>query len=134
MASGRVPIGFPHPGVDFHIVSEHGAPVEGPNETGELYIGGNQLMRGYWGDEKVTARVLRDVIVPGKTVYKTGNLLWRDGRGRYFYASRSDDVLKRNGVRISLTEVARGLEAGAKVSAVICLLVEHDGRLPALGS
>lgn len=30
-------------------------------------------MRGYWGDEKVTARVLRDVIVPGKTVYKTGD-------------------------------------------------------------
>lgn len=34
VASGRVPIGFPHPGVDFHIVSEHGAPVEGPTRPG----------------------------------------------------------------------------------------------------
>jgi len=30
-------------------------------------------------------------------------------RGRYFYAGRSDDVVKRDGVRISLNEIAHAL-------------------------
>jgi len=133
VASGKVPIGFPHPGVDFHIINEGTVPVTGPNETGELYIGGSQLMRGYWGDAELTAKVLRDDIVPGTTLYKTGDLVWRDDHGRYFYAGRNDDIVKRNGVRISLTEVARGLRASGKVSAAICLLVDHGGR-PAIAA
>jgi len=128
VASGQVPIGFPHPGVDFQIISESAGLVARPYETGELYIGGSQLMRGYWGDPALTNKVLRDDIVLGTTLYKTGDLVWRDDDGRYFYAGRSDDVVKRNGVRISLTEVARGLRASAQVSAAICLLVDHGGR------
>jgi D-alanine--poly(phosphoribitol) ligase subunit 1 len=127
-ASGRIPIGPPHDRVSFHLVDEDGNVVEGADETGELWIGGAQLMRGYWRDEPYSAEVLRDDIIPGKTLYKTGDLVWRDVAGRYFYAGRVDDVVKRNGVRISLTEVALALRRVEGVSAATCLLTDLDGR------
>ncbi len=127
--SGSVPIGSPHPGVTFHIVAEDGSLVLGPGEVGELYIGGNQLMRGYWGDTELTTRVLRDDVVPGITVYRTGDLVSRDQQDRYVYVGRTDSVVKRKGVRVSLQEIARVLRAVQDVSGALCLAVDEHGRL-----
>lgn len=133
VAAGTVPIGDPHPGVSFHVLDENGRPIPGPDEVGELYIGGSQLMRGYWGDDELTARVLRDDVVAGTTVYRTGDLVHRDRRGRYVYVGRADGVVKRNGVRISLHEVARVLRGLDGVSEAVCLPTDHDGRLGIAG-
>jgi acyl-coenzyme A synthetase/AMP-(fatty) acid ligase len=85
-------------------------------------------MRGYWGDDELTARVLNDHIVPGETWYKTGDLVWRDAEGRYFYAGRSDDVVKRDGVRISLNEIAHALRRVEGVSGAACVLTGDDNN------
>ena len=61
--------------------------------TGELYIGGTQLMAGYWGAPDLTASVLRDDVVPGQTVYRTGDLVYRDRWDRYVYVDRADRVI-----------------------------------------
>jgi len=129
VASGIVPIGIPHRGVSFHIVAEDGQSIFDTDEVGELYIGGNQLMRGYWGDDELTSRALRDDVVPGTRVYRTGDLVYRDGEGRYVYVGRSDSVVKRNGVRVSLREVARVLQGADDVTAAICLAIDKNGRL-----
>ena len=128
VASGRLPIGEPHAGLRFYLVGEGGELLGSPYETGELYIGGDQLMRGYWADDNLTAQVMRDDIVPGETLYKTGDLMWRDDLGRYFYAGRADDIVKRSGVRISLSEIAHALRRVDNVSAAACLLTDQDGR------
>jgi acyl-coenzyme A synthetase/AMP-(fatty) acid ligase len=65
--------------------------------------------------------------VPGTTMYKTGDLVHRDGQGRYVYDGRLDDVVKRNGVRISLGEVARSVLAAPGVTGSFCALVARDG-------
>jgi len=127
VASGRVPIGTPHRGTDFFLVDEGGALVAGHGASGELYIGGKQLMRGYWGDEELSRGVLLNDVVPGRTVYKTGDLVYRDATGRYMYMGRLDDVVKRNGVRISLAEVARAFHDVPGVTAVACALVDLSG-------
>ena len=129
VASGIVPIGIPHPGVSFHLVAEDGQSIFGTDEVGELYIGGDQLMRGYWGDDELTSRALRDDVVPGTKVYRTGDLVYRDRRGRYVYVGRTDTVVKRNGVRVSLREVARVLQGVDDVTAAICLPTDKNGRL-----
>ena len=49
VASGIVPIGWPHAGVRFFIIAGDGSEVLAPGEVGELYIAGDQLMHGYWG-------------------------------------------------------------------------------------
>jgi len=127
--SGTVPIGLPHPGVSFHIVAEDGLLILDPDEVGELYIGGNQLMRGYWGDDEFTFRALRDDVVPGTTVYRTGDLVYRDRQGRYVYVGRTDSVVKRNGVRVSLGEVARVLLEVDDVTGAVCIPIERSDRL-----
>jgi acyl-coenzyme A synthetase/AMP-(fatty) acid ligase len=72
---------------------------------------------------------LRDDIVPGELVYRTGDLARRDEQGRYIYVGRTDDVVKRRGVRISLAEVARVMRATDGVSGAICIAVEIEDRL-----
>jgi acyl-coenzyme A synthetase/AMP-(fatty) acid ligase len=129
VASGRVPIGRPHPGVSFWLVGDDGALIDKPNRTGELYIGGKQLMRGYWGDDNLSESVLRRDVVPGEIVYKTGDLVYRDTRGLYVYVGRSDDVVKRNGVRISLSEVALALRRVEGVAGAVCLAIASSDRL-----
>ena len=129
LASGTVPIGLPHPGVSFHIVAEDGRIVSEAYEEGELYIGGNQLMRGYWRDEELTSSVLRDDVVPSATVYRTGDRVCRDSRGRLLFVGRTDGVVKRTGVRVSLGEVARALRCVDHVSGAICLPTDLGGRL-----
>ena len=72
-----MPIGQPHPGVTFHLVDDEGRLVDSANRVGELYIGGSQLMDGYWGAPELTADVLRTDVVGGETVYRTGDLVYR---------------------------------------------------------
>lgn len=133
VAVGVVPLGHPHAGVTFHLIGEDGNLIERADEVGELFIGGSQLMAGYWGDELLTSQVLRTDVVPGLLAYKTGDLARRDGKGRYHYAGRKDDVLKRRGVRISLTEVGRVLLSIPGVTGAICLPVDRDGELAIVG-
>jgi acyl-coenzyme A synthetase/AMP-(fatty) acid ligase len=129
IADGIVPIGGPHPDVSFHLVGEDGAVIEGEGRTGELYIGGAQLMAGYWGAPALTSDVLRTDIIPGELVYRTGDLVYRDGEGRYVYVDRADRVIKRSGVRISLVELGEAMRSLAGVSAAACVTFDLDGEL-----
>jgi D-alanine--poly(phosphoribitol) ligase subunit 1 len=121
LAEDRIPIGVPHPGVSFHLVAPDGTVLEQAHTVGELYIGGNQLMNGYWGDPRLTRSVLRSDVIPGELLYKTGDLMYRDERGRYVYMFRGDDVIKRRGVRISLVEIAKAMQSIEHVMRVECI-------------
>jgi D-alanine--poly(phosphoribitol) ligase subunit 1 len=128
-ADGVVPMGVPHPGVSFFLVDDDGAVIDEDGRTGELYIGGAQLMDGYWGAPELTAGVLRDDVVAGLTVYRTGDLAYRTPAGHYVYVDRADRVIKRSGVRISLvelSEVMRGLDG---VGAAACITFKDEGDL-----
>jgi amino acid adenylation domain-containing protein len=125
----RVPIGHPNPGVTFRLVAEDGHLVEDPGQSGELYIGGAQLMSGYWNDAVLTAQVLRDDVVAGERLYRTGDLVYRDDSGAYVYLDRADRVVKRSGVRISLAEMASALRRLDGVVAADCASFARDGLL-----
>lgn len=129
VAGGTVPIGSPHPGVSFHLVDETGSLLDEPGRVGELYIGGVQLMAGYWGAPELTADVLRTDVVPGATVYRTGDLVYRDVSGEFVYVDRADRVVKRSGVRISLLEQADALRGSPGVSDVACVVFDNDGQV-----
>jgi D-alanine--poly(phosphoribitol) ligase subunit 1 len=126
--AGLVPIGHPHPGSSFHLV-EHGRLVDRPGVVGELYIGGLQLMAGYLNDPALSAAVLRTDVVEGTTLYRTGDLVFRDDRGNYVYVGRSDRVIKRHGVRMSLVEVTEALGGIDEVASAACTTFDLEGDL-----
>lgn len=128
IADGTVSIGQPHPDVSFYVVDDEGRLVDGPDQVGELYIGGNQVMDGYWGAPALTADVLRTDVVPGETVYRTGDLVYRADGGDYVYVDRADRVIKRLGIRISLIELGEAMRGLAGVSAAACVAFDDDGQ------
>jgi acyl-coenzyme A synthetase/AMP-(fatty) acid ligase len=127
--AGPVPIGHPHPGSSFHLVDEHGRLVDRPGAVGELHIGGPQLMVGYLNDPALSAAVLRTDVVEGTTLYRTGDLVVRDDRGNYIYMGRSDRVIKRHGVRMSLVEVTEALGNLDGVASAACTTFDLEGDL-----
>jgi acyl-coenzyme A synthetase/AMP-(fatty) acid ligase len=129
VAGGTIPIGKPHPGVTFHLVDDAGQVIDGVERTGELYVGGSQLMSGYWGAPELTADVLRSDVVVGETVYRTGDLVYRAASGDYVYVDRADRVIKRLGIRISLVELSEAMSNLPGVSAGACMTFDDDGQL-----
>jgi len=126
---GTMPIGYPHPDVTFHLVGDDGNLIEGANHVGELYIGGVQVMDGYWGAPELTANVLRRDIVPGETLYRTGDLVYRDSNDNFVYVDRADRVINREGVRISLVELSEAMRRLPAVSAAACITFDDGGDL-----
>jgi acyl-CoA synthetase (AMP-forming)/AMP-acid ligase II len=126
---GQVPIGLPHAGTSFHIVDEGGRIVKDSNVIGELYVGGSQLMLGYLGEPELTAQVIREDVVEGERVYKTGDLVFRNDAGLYVYFDRVDRVIKRSGVRISLVELTQTMQGISGVKSAVCSAFDDSGRL-----
>jgi len=129
LTDGYVPIGPPHPASSFHLVSADGRVVDDVDEAAELYVGGKQLMTGYLGSPELTSSVLRADVVPGRMLYKTGDLLRLDRHGRYVFVGRADSVVKHRGVRVSLVEVSDKLSRVEGVLAVTVSAFDDDGSL-----
>jgi len=127
--AGPVPIGHPHAESSFHLVDERGSLVDRAGVVGELHIGGPQLMAGYLNDPVRSAAVLRTDVIEGTTLYRTGDLVFRDDRGNYVYAGRSDRVIKRHGVRMSLVEVTEALGSTDGVASAACTTFDRNGAL-----
>lgn len=126
---GTVTIGHPHPGVSFVLLTEDGTHVEGAGQVGELYIGGVQLMDGYWADPFLTSQVMRSDVVSNQIYYRTGDMVYRDEFDNYMFVDRADRVVKRSGVRISLVELSAMINNIDGVESAACLTFDRDSQL-----
>ncbi len=118
---GSGSIGIACPEVAIRLVDDDGYDVP-PGATGEFWISGPGLMRGYLGRPEATAEVLRDGWL------RTGDLGRQDERGLYYFVGRKKDIIRRSGENLSAAEVEDVLRAHPKVAEVAVIGVPDDLR------
>ncbi|MFF4054425.1 amino acid adenylation domain-containing protein [Streptomyces sp. NPDC001668] len=94
--------------------------------TGELYLAGVQLARGYFDRPGATAeRFVADPYGPaGTRMYRTGDLVRRRAAGDLEFVGRADDQVKINGQRVEPAEVEAVLASVPGVEQAVVLV--HD--------
>ncbi|MGC5053932.1 amino acid adenylation domain-containing protein, partial [Micromonospora sp. DT48] len=121
-----VPIGRALPGVRMYVLDAWMQPVP-VGVTGELYVGGVGVARGYAGQPGLTAdRFVPDPFgEPGSRLYRTGDLTRRLPDGVVEFVGRVDHQVKVRGYRIELGEIESVLTAVAGVRDAVAVV--HSG-------
>ena len=96
-------IGVPMAGVEVKVADDSLAPVP-LGTTGEICLKHRHVMLGYLGDEEATAATLADGWV------RSGDIGIERERGRFFFAGRLKNLIKRSGENVSGEEVEAALD------------------------
>ncbi len=131
VALRTVPIGRPIANVRAYVLDGTEQPVP-PGFSGELYVGGAGVARGYRDRPELTNdRFIADPFenVPGSRLYRTGDRArWLED-GNLEYLGRIDDQVKVRGFRVEPGEVEAALREIPEVCDAV--VVGRDGALVA---
>ena len=138
-------MGRPNPAYDVHVLDPNGEEVPA-GEVGELCINVNDrmpfgLLMGYYKDVSLTAEAFDGGF------YHTGDNVYKDAEGYFWFVGRKDDIIKSSGYRISPFEVESVLQKhpavlecavtgvedakrGMAVKATIVLVAEYQSKDP----
>src|SRR5579864_7833398 len=118
-------IGRSIPDLRVHLLDEHMDTVP-EGETGEMYVGGQGLARGYWRRPELTAeRFVPDPFSKegGARLYHTGDLAHLRN-AELEYLGRMDDQVKVRGFRIELGEIESAIMQYPGVTE--CVVTAHQ--------
>jgi amino acid adenylation domain-containing protein len=125
---GPATVGRPVANTQIYILDARMQPCP-VGATGEIYIGGDCLARGYINRPELTAeRFIPNPFVPGARLYKTGDL------GRYFadgnieFLGRKDQQVKIRGFRIELGEIEAVLAEHPLVQECVAAVRDDGGE------
>jgi len=108
-------IGKPIPDVELYVINEEGMECA-PREVGELIHRGGYIYRGFWNAPEENEQrfksvdILKDVInleghLTDEIVVASGDYVYKDEEGYFYFVSRHDDMIKTRGFRVSPYEV-----------------------------
>ena len=113
-------IGKPIPDVELHVINEDGHACA-PREVGELIHRGSYIYRGFWNAPKETSerfksvQILKNVVnlegqLADEIVVASGDYVYRDEEGYFYFVDRRDDMIKTSGFRVSPFEIESVVE------------------------
>ena len=120
-----IPIGRPIANTCIYLLDAYLNPVS-VGITGELYIGGAGLVRGYLNRADVTAEYyIPDPFGnPGNRLYRTGDLARYRDNGNIEYVGRVDHQVKIRGFRVELGEIENILLQDSQIKDAVVVVRE----------
>lgn len=108
-------IGKPIPDVELYVLNEDGQECAA-REVGELIHRGGYIYRGFWNAPEEnrhrfkSVQILKDVVnldghLTDEIVVASGDYVYRDEEGYFYFVSRQDDMIKTRGFRVSPYEI-----------------------------
>ncbi|MBV9790350.1 MAG: amino acid adenylation domain-containing protein, partial [Chloroflexi bacterium] len=125
----RVPIGRPVANTRLYILDHQLRPLP-VGVSGELYVGGDGVGRGYLDDPRRTALAfVPDPFAanPGSRLYRTGDLARYQADGTIAFGGRIDQQVKIRGFRIELGEIEAVLRRHEAVREAAVIVREETG-------
>lgn len=116
-----------YPNTQAKIVSLTDGSNQGPHQTGELYVRGPQIMKGYLKNEKATRETVDE-----EGWLHTGDVAYYDQDGFFFIVDRTKELIKVKGNQVSPTELENLILELPAVSdvAVAGIADEAAGEVP----
>lgn len=113
-------IGKAIPDVELYVINEDGQECK-PREIGELIHRGGYIYKGFWNAPEQNALrfksigILKDVInleghLNDELVVASGDNVYKDEEGYFYFVSRKDDMIKTRGFRVSPLEIESVVE------------------------
>ncbi|AXX89716.1 AMP-dependent synthetase [Arcobacter suis] len=117
-------IGKAIPDVELYVIDENGSECP-PRVVGELIHRGGYIYKGFWNAPQVTEqrfksiKILENVInlegqLSDEIVVKTGDYVYKDEEGYFYFVSRHDDMIKTRGFRVNPYEIESVVEREIK--------------------
>jgi len=130
-----VPLGYPLANTDVYILDKYLQPVP-MGVSGEIYLGGMQLSRGYLNQSELT----KEKFIPNPflavranhdspLLYKTGDKARYLPDGKIEFLGRIDNQVKIRGFRLELGEIETILEQHSAVQQAVVIFQADDQRL-----
>ena len=125
----QIPIGYPIANTGAFILDRELKPVE-VEATGELYLGGDGLARGYLNQPELTAENFIAISGVGTRLYRTGDLARFRSDGAIEFLGRVDAQLKISGYRVEPGEIVSVLRQHPEVrDAVVVVQAAGDAEV-----
>lgn len=112
-------VGVPVPVVDVQVVDELGEPLP-VGETGELWIRGPNVVKGYWGKPEATAESFTE-----GGWFHSGDVARLDEEGFVYIVDRAKDMVIRGGENVYCSEVEAALFEHPAVTDAAAFGVPH---------
>lgn len=113
-------IGKPIPDVELYVINDEGQECA-PREVGELIHRGGYIYRGFWNAPKETTerfksvQILKHIVnlegqLADEIVVASGDYVYKDEEGYFYFVDRRDDMIKTSGFRVSPFEIESVVE------------------------
>ena len=129
VANGPVVIGAPLANTQLHVLTDD-LRLAPQGVSGELWIGGEGLAKGYFNRTDLTDAAFRQVAIEGAApsrLYRTGDLAKRLADGSLQHLGRRDQQIKLRGFRIEIEDIEAALRKAPGVAAAAVALHTVNG-------